>query len=186
MDSINTDWQPSCLQNNIVRLEPLKISDFERLYEVASDPLIWEQHPEKERYQRPVFQKFFDGAIASGTAFLITDAGTGEVIGSTRFYGYDRENSSINIGFTFLTRRCWGGVFNLAAKTLLLDYAFQFVEKVYFHVGPHNTRSLIAVGRLGATEDSIVDFDHYGNKLPHRQLVLERAHWENRADKKLF
>ncbi len=183
---MNINWQPSHLQNSIVQLKPLEISDFERLYEVASDPLIWEQHPEKDRFQRPVFQKFFDGAVASGTAFLIIDAGTGQVIGSTRFYGYDSENSSIDIGYTFLARRCWGSVFNRAAKELLLDYAFRFVEKVHFHVGLYNTRSFIAVTRLGATEEEIIDFDHYGNKLPHRQLVLERPHWENRTDKLLF
>ena len=183
---MNINWQPSGLQNNTVRLIPLEISDFERLYAVASDPLIWEQHPEKDRFQRPVFRKFFDLAIASGTAFLITDAGSGEVIGSTRFYGFNSEKSSIDIGYTFLARRCWGGAFNRAAKTLLLDYAFQFVEKVYFHVGLHNTRSFIAVSRLGAREESLIDFDHYGDKLPHRQLVLERPDWENRADKTLF
>ncbi len=183
---MDIDWQPSGLQNDIVRLEPLELSDFERLYEVASDSLIWEQHPEKDRYKVPVFRKFFDGAIASGTAFLIVDASTGEVIGSTRFYEFDAENRSVAIGYTFLARRCWGGVFNRAAKTLLLDYAFRFVEKVYFHVGLHNIRSFTAVRRLGAREDKVVDFDHYGNKVPHRQLVLERPDWENRPGKILF
>ncbi len=183
---MDIDWQPSGLQNDIVRLKPLALPDFDDLCKTASDPLIWEQHPEKDRYQLPVFQKFFDAAIASGTAFLIVDAGTGETIGSTRFYGFDSKNRSVAIGYTFLARRCWGGLYNRAAKTLLLNYAFQFVEKVYFHVGEHNTRSLVAVSRLGAREDGTIDFDHYGDKLPHRQLVLERPHWENRTDKLLF
>ncbi len=176
---MNINWQPPHLQNSIVQLKPLEASDFECLYEVASDPLIWEQHPEKDRFQRQVFQKFFDGAIASRTAFLIIDSSNEEIIGSTRFYGFNSENRSIAIGYTFLARRCWGGTFNQAAKTLLLDYAFQFVEKVYFHVGVHNTRSFVAVSRLGAKEDGFIDFDHYGNKSPHRQLVLERSQWEN-------
>ena len=40
--------QPT-LENIEVKLLPLQESDFERLYEVASDPLVWAQHPNKNR-----------------------------------------------------------------------------------------------------------------------------------------
>ena len=53
---MNTIWQPSYLHNDTIMLVPLKETDFEELYSVASDPLIWEQHPNKLRYQRDVFQ----------------------------------------------------------------------------------------------------------------------------------
>ena len=33
------------LENENVKLLPLQEDDFEVLYQVASDPLIWEQHP---------------------------------------------------------------------------------------------------------------------------------------------
>lgn len=61
--------QPSHLQNELIALFPLKEEDFEDLYFVASDPLVWEQHPNKLRYQREVFQNFFKGALLSQGAF---------------------------------------------------------------------------------------------------------------------
>ncbi len=142
--------QPTHLENERIRLIPLKPSDAESLFTVASDPLIWEQHPNKDRYQKEVFALFFSDAIASKGAFLITDAQTGAVIGSSRYYQYDAEQKSVAIGYTFLSRSCWGNTYNKYLKELMLDYAFLFVEQVFFHVGPNNIRSQKAVQKLGA------------------------------------
>ena len=72
------------LENEFIRLQPLQQNDFERLYAVASDPLIWEQHPNKDRYKREVFQTYFEGAMESKGALLVIDKLTGEVAGSSR------------------------------------------------------------------------------------------------------
>ena len=88
--------------------EPLKETDFERLYLAASDPLIWEQHPNKNRYQRQQFENYFKGAMESGGAFLVTDATTKEVIGSSRYSDFNAEKGVVSIGYTFFVRRCWG------------------------------------------------------------------------------
>ncbi len=114
------------LENELVVLRPLQPEDFEDLYAVASDPLIWEQHPQHDRWQRPVFVSFFQGALDSGGAFLAIDKSSGAVIGSTRFFGLDREKGCVEIGWTFLARSCWGGAYNRAIKTLLLNHAFRF------------------------------------------------------------
>ncbi len=90
------------LENNLIKLIPLKKKDFEKLYQVASDPLIWEQHPDKDRYKKEVFEKFFKGALESGGAFLILDQNSGEVIGSSRYYDLDDDKKSIAIGYTFI------------------------------------------------------------------------------------
>lgn len=165
---------PVDLHNELVRLESLEESDFERLYSVASDPEIWEQHPSSDRYKREVFQQFFEGAIDSQSAFLIIDQVTGQVIGSTRFYEFDETNKSIAIGYTFLAKKYWGGKYNASVKKLMLEYAFQWVEKVYFHVGAENVRSQMAVRKLGAELLETVMFDHYGEKILHHLYVLER------------
>jgi len=138
------------LENELVKLIPLKKEDFEMLYEVASDPLIWEQHPNKNRYQREVFEKNFEGAIESKGAFLVINNKTEEVIGSSRYYEYDPAKKSIAIGYTFLARKYWGTAYNKALKTLMLNYAFKFVEKVIFHIGAKNIRSQKAIEKLGA------------------------------------
>jgi RimJ/RimL family protein N-acetyltransferase len=137
------------LQNDWVLMRPLKEDDFEELYKVASDPLIWEQHPSKTRYQREVFQNYFKGAMESGGAFAVHNSKTGEMIGSTRLYDYDEVNRSILIGYTFIARHCWGSNYNRSMKKLLLDHAFQFVDKVIFHVGENNIRSRKAMEKLG-------------------------------------
>jgi len=143
------DLQPT-LENDILRLEPLSPTHFEALYKVASDPLIWEQHPQPDRYKREVFQNYFEGAILSGGALLIRKIETNEIIGATRFYDYNPSKNSILIGYTFYGRMYWGTNYNKAVKGMMLDYAFKFVDEVYFHIGSKNIRSQIAIERLGA------------------------------------
>lgn len=141
--------QPSHLRNEKVRLRPLEVNDFDALYVVASDPLIWEQHPNPDRYKRDVFQNYFKGALESGGAFLILNE-QDQVIGSTRFYEYKPEMREVKIGYTFFSRACWGKSYNRTVKKLMLSYAFDFVNRVVFHVGASNIRSQKAMEKLGA------------------------------------
>lgn len=138
------------LEGSMVRLRPLEETDFEALYAVASDPKVWEQHPEPNRYQRPVFEGFFRKAIDSKGAFLITDSRSGEVIGSSRFLEWKPAEGSVEVGFTFLATRCWGHTYNRELKQLMCDYAFRFVHSVIFRIGANNRRSRAAVEKIGA------------------------------------
>src|SRR5579885_3516572 len=100
------------LRGELLHLRPLLPSDFDELYAVASDPLIWEQHPASDRYRRDVFEGFFRGGLECGGALVALDASDGRMIGSSRFHGYDESKSEIEIGWTFLARSCWGGSYN--------------------------------------------------------------------------
>jgi RimJ/RimL family protein N-acetyltransferase len=144
------DLQPTHLEDQWIKLVPLGPDDLERLYAVASDPLIWEQHPSRDRYQRDVFQKFFDDGIASGGAFLILEVATGDVMGSSRYYDLDCERRTVAIGYTFLARKYWGGHYNKSLKSLMLDHAFEFADTVIFHIGSENVRSQKATVKIGA------------------------------------
>ena len=143
------DLQPH-LKGELVELRPLKPEDWDDLFAVASDSLIWEQHPEKDRYKEDVFRIFFKDALESGGAFVVVDKENQQIIGSTRFYGYDPQKSEIEIGWTFLARKYWGGRFNREMKDLLLMHAFQFVENIVFFVGENNVRSQRAMEKVGA------------------------------------
>lgn len=123
------------LTGDLLKLRPLTEADFETLFAVASDPHIWEQHPESDRYKRGVFEGFFRGAIESKGAFLITDTKTGEAIGSSRYLNWQPGESSVEVGYTFLARRCWGHTYNRELKRLMCDYAFRFVHSVIFKIG---------------------------------------------------
>src|SRR5205807_2365401 len=143
------DLQP-VLKGELLGLRPLRPEDFHGLYAVASDPLIWEQHPIKDRYREEVFKGFFREALESGGALIAIDSQDGRVIGSSRFHGYDEEASEIEIGWTFLAVSHWGGIYNREMKQLMLRHAFRFVNSVIFLVGPQNFRSQRAIEKIGA------------------------------------
>jgi RimJ/RimL family protein N-acetyltransferase len=142
------DLQP-ILNGELLILRPLRPEDFHDLYAVASDPLIWEQHPAKDRYKEEVFKGFFREALESGGALIAMDSKDGRVAGSSRFHGYDEEKSEIEIGWTFLARSHWGGIYNREMKQLMLRHAFKFVNSVIFLVGLENLRSQKAMEKLG-------------------------------------
>ena len=158
------DLQPH-LKGELIELRPLTPEDWDDLFAVASDPLIWEQHPESDRYKEGVFKVFFREALECGGAFVVIDAKTQQIIGSTRFFGYDPEKSEIEIGWTFLARKYWGGRHNREMKQLMLAHAFKFVESVVFYVGEKNFRSQKAMEKIGATREGLVTRT-YGNHSP--------------------
>ena len=146
--------QPT-LSGKLLTLRPLRADDFEVLFAAAADPLLWEQHPQFDRYKREVFEKFFEGAMASGGAFLALDQATGEVVGSSRFYDVKEvqdgpAQGSLIIGYTFLRRSHWRKGFNREMKALMLGHAFQSVDTVFFQIGENNRRSRTAIEAIGA------------------------------------
>lgn len=142
------DLQPT-LTGTLVELRPLCPDHFDALFAVASDPLIWEQHPASDRYQPEVFRQFFQSALDSGGAFVVIDRASGSIIGSSRYYGYNEQKSEIEIGWTFLARSHWGGRYNGEMKQLMVRHALQFVRRVIFLIGPKNLRSRRAIEKLG-------------------------------------
>jgi RimJ/RimL family protein N-acetyltransferase len=148
------DLQPY-LKGDLLELRPLGAEDFRALYAVAADPLVWEQHPCKDRYQEEVFQAFFRVALESRGALIAIDRRDGRAVGSSRFHGHDEAKSEVEIGWTFLARSHWGGTYNREMKQLMLRHAFRFVNSVVFLVGPHNVRSQRAVEKVGGVRDGV-------------------------------
>ncbi len=173
---MNFSIQP-VLENEKYQLIPLQKGDFELLYEVASDPKVWEQHPNKDRYKREVFENFFKGAIESQGAFKIIEKSTGNFLGSTRFYDFDESENHIFIGYTFYGANSWGKGINPQVKKLMLDYIFQFVDKVHFHIGKENFRSQIALERLGGKKIAEEEVAYFGE--PTRTNIVYEITKEN-------
>jgi N-acetyltransferase len=143
------DLQPT-LRGHLIELRPLRPDDFGALFTAGRDPLIWEQHPERDRYTPEVFRRYFDGAIASKGAFAVVDLATGRIIGSSRYADYKPVEREVEIGWTFLERAYWGGEYNRELKTLMIDHALRFVDRVVFRVGENNLRSQKALRKIGA------------------------------------
>lgn len=148
VDIVAFDRQPQLL-GEVLELRPLRAADFEALFRVAADPLIWEQHPDRDRYQEATFRAFFEEGLASGGALVAIDRATGRIIGSSRYHGYDAARSVIEIGWSFLARAYWGGRYNGEMKRLMLEHAFKSVARVIFIIGPNNRRSQRAVEKIG-------------------------------------
>ncbi|NNF41446.1 MAG: GNAT family N-acetyltransferase [Phycisphaerales bacterium] len=146
------DAQPH-LDGDLLRLRPLRPGDFDDLYRVASDPLLWEQHPASNRHEPEVFAEFFRDAIDSGGALVAIDTADDRIIGSSRYHGFDADRSEVEIGWTFLARSHWGGEYNRAMKRLMLDHAFRFVRSVVLIIGPENHRSRRAAEKIGGVLD---------------------------------
>ena len=142
------DFQPT-MKGVLVELRPLCPDDAGDLFAVASDPLIWKQHPVRDRYKPDVFDAFFRESLASGGALTVLDCKDGRIIGSSRFHAYNAQASEVEIGWTFLARSYWGGKYNREIKQLMLRHAFRFVKRVVFLIGPQNVRSQKAIERLG-------------------------------------
>ena len=165
------DLQPA-LTGPTLRLRPLREDDFDALHQAASDPKIWEQHPDSERYKRDLFrERYFLGALESHGALAIVDNARNRVIGSSRYYDWDASTSQISIGYTFIEREYWGNGTNRELKDLMLNHVFQWVDIVWFHVGETNLRSRRAVEKLGAvlshSEDRVLD------DIPYTQLFYK-------------
>lgn len=142
------DYQP-ILRGALMELRPLRAADYGALYEVASDPRIWDQHPVK-RHKEPVFQAFFKEALDCGGTLVAMEAGAGRIIGSSRFHGFDAERGEVEIGWTFLARAYWGGKYNGEMKRLMCEHAFEFAESVVLLIAPENLRSQRAAEKIGA------------------------------------
>ena len=162
---IEIDIQPILVGKNIT-LRPLLREDFSALYQVASDPVIWEMHPDSTRYKRDIFEeRYFVDAIASGGALVVLDNQSGRIIGASRYYKYNPKQQEISIGFTFLEPAKWGNGTNGEMKELMLSHIFSYVQAAWFHVGENNLRSRKAIEKLGATlsykEDRELDGSPY-------------------------
>ena len=146
------DLQPHLI-GTLVELRPLAPEDFDAVFRAASDPRIWEQHPEPDRYTPEKFQRYFDGAIESRGAFAVIDRKSGRIIGCTRYCALKPEEREVEIGWTFLERAYWGGAYNGEMKRMMVDHALRFVDRVVFVVGENNLRSQKALEKIGAKVD---------------------------------
>lgn len=167
------DSQPN-LTGKLVEVRPLRAGDWSDLFRVASDPLIWAQHPMSDRYQEATFRQFFREGLESGGALIVLDRRSRKIIGSTRFHGYDEDRSEVEIGWTFLARTHWGGAYNGELKALMLDHAFRFVDRVAFYVGVKNVRSYKAVEKIGGVRIGIVNRPYGKVVMPDVKYVVEK------------
>ena len=159
------------LQTEQFSLEPLTSNDFDALYALASDPKLWEQHLEADRWKRFKFQRFFQGGLANDLGcFVMREKRSGRPAGSSRFYGYDEVDWCMSISYAFSARELWGTSANREKKEAMLLRAVTVVDRVFFDIGPQNFRFIAAVKKLGAV------FSH-DESYTEAVYVLSKQQW---------
>jgi N-acetyltransferase len=162
-ESTEMDLQPE-LHGTVVSLRPLRLEDWEQLFAVAADPAIWAVHPAHDRWQEPVFRRYFDEALASAGALVIVQHSDGAIIGCSRYDQSRVEPGEVEIGWTFLSRSHWGGATNRDVKALMIGHALRFCDRCVFYVGETNGRSRRAMEKIGGVllPDRSYDFPMAG------------------------
>jgi RimJ/RimL family protein N-acetyltransferase len=155
------DQQP-ILEGKRLRLRPLVSEDREALFAVASDRLLWEQHPAHDRWQPEVFGTFFDEALREGGALVVVLKDGGRIVGSSQFRPCPIALSETEIGWTFLSRDQWGAGTNQEMKRLMLAHTLASVPRVLFRVGETNWRSRKAMEKIGG---KLTDMEERGTYL---------------------
>ena len=157
-------------------LRPLRREDRDALYEVARDPEIWAQHPDRERWREEAFAAYFASLLDRGGSLAVLDQASGALIGVSRFqYGRPDDGGTIEIGSTMLARSHWGGAANREMKRLMVGHALRYVAAVEFWVGEDNVRSQRAIEKLGARlTERIEPAEIAGRTVRHRVYAISR------------
>ncbi len=171
------DLQPTLIGATLT-LRPLREDDYAMLYQAASDPRIWEQHPDSNRYQEEVFkERYFRGAITSGGSLVVVENETGRIVGCSRYYEWSPAKRELSIGYTFIECEQWGSGTNAEMKQLMLNHAFESVDHVWFHVGETNMRSRRAVEKLGAVLGHQEERELDGKDFIQLYYKLDASQW---------
>jgi len=193
---MNFDFKQNyILENEVVRLEPIKTSDFDVLLTYSeNEPEIWKFNAGgangKDNLEKYISNAIFQREQEKEYAFIIFDKRTNNYVGSTRFYGIFLENQTIEIGYTWYGKEYQGTGINKNCKYLLLEFAFEKLnmERVAFAANSKNSRSLNAMKSIGCVVEGILrncSKDAEGNRIDVTRLSILKNEWYETVKTKL-
>ena len=144
------------LENDLIMLRLMELSDVDEIYEVATDERIWEHIAyalsTKEEVEKYVHSQVRLNESEERFVLVIIDQVTNKIIGSTSIYEISKEHSRCEIGSTWLTPSYWRTAVNTNCKYLLLQHVFETLEleRVQLKTDNLNIRSQNAIMRIGA------------------------------------
>jgi N-acetyltransferase len=175
------------LENDVVRLQPLQISDFEHLVGFSvNESDIWSFNangPDSEEN----LHKYISFAIKQREnqleyPFIVFDKISQKYIGSTRFYNMILDGKTLEIGFTWYGKQFQGTNINKNCKYLLLGFAFEKMEmeRVGFRANNLNERSINAMKSIGCQVEGVLRSfrnDAAGNRIDAIVLSILKSEW---------
>ena len=151
------------LENERVLLRPLVLSDSSLLaHFVEEEPELWNyslvaihNSADLENYIQTAIEA---RAHKTAYAFIVFDKLLNEYVGCTRFYDIQLAFQTIQIGYTWYSKKCWGTKLNENCKYLLLEFAFDQMgfERVEFRADNNNKRSIAAMQKIGCTVEGVL------------------------------
>ena len=167
------DRQPT-LKGPSLLLRPMRADDWSAFAAIASDPVVWELHPQPDRWREPALSAYFAGLIDGKGALAVIDKASGALVGASRYqYGSAADGGTIEIGSTMLARSHWGGETNREMKRLMIAHALQHVATVEFWAWAEDARSRRALEKIGALQvDRIEQVEIGGRIFPHAVYAI--------------
>lgn len=151
--------EPVTLEARGVKLVPLALDHEDGLKAAAADGELWKLRitsvPEPHETRA-----YIETALrtANRMAFAVTDAASGEVLGSTSFHDIVPDIKRVEIGYTWYAARCQRTHVNTTCKLLMLTHAFEALacHVVGWRTDNFNHASQRAIERLGARKDGVI------------------------------
>ena len=139
------------LENDFVRLEPLRADHRELLRAHTADPTIWRWWPRDMADWDEAFDWQMDEQAAGRWILHAVIAPDGRAIGQTCYLAIAPEHARVEIGGTWYGPDAQGSLVNPACKLLMLGHAFACgAERVELKTDALNTRSRAAMLKMGA------------------------------------
>lgn len=160
MVEIVMDWRkPVILTGEHVRLEPMTEAHVPGLAAIGIDDSIWKHMLYGEmRSENDMRGWVRDILSRPDSPFTVIHLASGRVAGATRYLNIVPEHRGLEIGGTW-----YGGEFqrtavNTECKYLLLKHAFETLGciRVQLKTDMRNTRSQVAIERLGAKREGVL------------------------------
>ena len=173
--SMKNDFFITELENDVVLLKQTTENDFNDLYLIGGKQEIWEQHSDTDRYKKSKFEDYFNGGVKNELGcFTIVKKCENKIVGWSRYYSFNKIESSVRIGYTFIGNDYWGTNVNYNTKKLMLDFVFNLVDTVFFDVFSKNYRSQKSVMKLGGKLNKT-----NGEKY---EYILSKSVWFNESN----
>ena len=183
------------LENEMVKLRPLALSDFENLLHFSiNEPELW-TYSLIQANSEINLKKYIELAIngrenSKEYAFIVFDKRTEKFAGSTRFYDIQIENLTLQLGYTWYGKEFQGTGLNKNCKYLLLEFAFEILkmDRVEFRADNENKRSISAMKSIGCKEEGILrsnGFKADGTRRDSIVLSILKDEWDNDIKDKL-
>lgn len=154
--------KPATLQRGPVRLEPLQLHHEDGLAAAAADGELWNLRvtsvPEPGATRAYIEAALKSWEEGQRLAFVVLDAASGQVIGSSSYHDIMPAVHRLEIGYTWYAKRYQRSAVNSTCKWLLMQNAFESLgaQVVGWRTDNYNFASQRAIERLGAHKDGVL------------------------------